>query len=57
MFEARIKRLLLLLVVLFVCLAMFLVQRQRRALLSRTPAAPSAVISPELFAQFTAIED
>ena len=56
MFEARIKRLLLLLVVLFVCLAMFLVQRQHRALVSRKPP-PSAVISPELFAQFTAIEN
>jgi ASPIC/UnbV protein/VCBS repeat protein len=53
----RIKRLVALLVVLLICLAMFVVQRRHRALLARKATGPAALISPELLAQFTAIED
>ena len=56
MFHPRMKRLAALLVVLLVCIGMLAVQRRYRAYLARKPAGPAALISPELLAQFTAIE-
>jgi hypothetical protein len=50
------KRLLALLVVLLVCLAMLLAQRRHKALLARKASGPASLISPQLMAQFTAIE-
>ena len=57
MFHPRLKRLVALLVVLLVCAAMLVVQRRHRALLARKATGPAALISPELLAQFTAIEN
>jgi len=55
MFDPRMKRLMALLVVLLVCLVMLQLQRRHRAAQQKSNS-PAALISPELLAQFTAIE-
>ena len=56
MFHPRMKRLLALLAVLLICLAMLVIQRQRKAARNRGTQSLAGLISPELLAQFTAIE-
>src|SRR5579859_3314297 len=57
MFHPQLRRLLALLIVLLICVAMLFVQRQHRAMQARKATGPAALISPELMAQFTAIEN
>jgi hypothetical protein len=57
MFSPRMKRLLALVLVMLSCLALLLIQRRHRFLLAKDqPVSSARVISPELLAQFTAIE-
>jgi hypothetical protein len=56
MFHRRLRRLLALLLLLCLCLAAWLLQRQRRAAALSHVAETGNLISPQLLAQFTAIE-
>jgi hypothetical protein len=56
MFHPRMKRLMALLVVLSVCAVLLILQRRYKTLQANRPAGPASLISPELLAQFTAIE-
>jgi hypothetical protein len=57
MSHARMKRLMALLVVLAVSIALLIVQRRHKALQSNRSAGQASLISPELLAQFTGIEN
>src|SRR5579859_283436 len=56
MFHPRMRRLMALLVVLSVCVVLLLIQRRERALRHKANS-PSDLITPEMLAQFTAIEN
>src|SRR6266478_5758861 len=56
MVPARMKRLAALLVILSASVAMLLIQRKHKAFQSNQAAGPAALINPEVFHQFNAIE-
>jgi enediyne biosynthesis protein E4 len=56
MFSPRVKRLVVLVLALVVCLAMLLLTQRRRADRLSKARPPTDVISPELLSQFTGIE-